>query len=295
MISLTTLKFLWLSLRPRQWLKNGFVFASLIFAGKMGDYGAVLNTTAVFLYFCLLASAMYLFNDVMDRRQDRLHPVKSRRPVAAGTVSVPLALVTAALLVTAVFAALIIRRQWVLAALCVGYTAVTAGYSLFFKRVVILDAMIVALGFELRVWAGSVVIGVMPSDWLQVCTFLLALFISFAKRHDELCMLDQQASGHRQVLADYNRLLLEQLILLCAGITLVAYILYTLSPEMLARPNGGRMIYSVPLVIYGICRYLYLIYRREKAGDPAEAVFGDKGLMSVLVLWVAAIVVFIYF
>jgi len=288
------IKDLIISLRPKQWIKNFFVFVPMIFSAKILSGYIILYGFFTFVFFCLLSSAIYLVNDVIDRKQDLLHPIKSKRPVAQGKISVGLALVISLFLVLFSFAGMFIFGNLALIITAIAYVILNLLYNLALKKVVILDVITVALGFELRVWAGSVIIGIQPSAWLQVFTFLLALFISFAKRREEILSLKKSAIKHRQVLSGYRLIFIDQLIAICGGIIILAYALYTLSVEIIRGAKGHLMIYTVPFVVYGVFRYLYLMYMHKEGGDPAEIVFSDKPLLFDLFLWLVSTCVILY-
>lgn len=282
-----------ISLRPRQWTKNLFIFASLVFSGALREAAALKAGLACFVFFCLLSSAAYLLNDLFDRKEDLLHGRKARRPIAGGRVPPGLALWVSAACACCGLAGLAWLGKSSLFLGC-AYLAGNMLYSAWLKHVVIVDALCIALFFELRIWAGAALVPVIPSEWLQVCTFLFALFVSFAKRRDEVLSLKEAAAEHRRVLAQYTPVFIDHLIGLCAGASILAYALYTLSAEISPGRHGGLMIFTVPLVVYGIFRYLYLVYVRHRGGDPAEALFADRPLLTSLVLWVLAVIGVVY-
>jgi 4-hydroxybenzoate polyprenyltransferase len=280
-------------LRPAQWTKNGFVFAALIFSRSLMDWQRVALVTTAALLFCLTASALYLFNDVLDAAEDRNHPVKRRRPVASGQLSPTVALGTAGLLgLPALAAAWFLDHQFfmVLAA----YAAVSVLYSTFLKHVILLDVFVVAAGFVLRVIGGGVVIHVEISPWLIVCATLLALFISLCKRRQELVLLGDNASDHRPTLMYLSPYLLDQMIGVVTASTLMSYCLYTLSEDAASKFPGKRLELTVPFVLYGIFRYLYLVHQHEEGGSPTRLVLTDPVLVAVVLLWAASAILIIY-
>jgi 4-hydroxybenzoate polyprenyltransferase len=282
-----------ISLRPEQWTKNLLIFAGLIFGKKLFDPASLRAAFAAFGIFCALSSVVYLLNDVADRESDRRHPLKCRRPIAAGLVSVPLALVTALLLATAaVSAAFMLRTSFGIVA--VAYLSLMVLYSGPLKHLVILDVLTIAIGFVLRAVGGAAAIDVSISHWLFVCTILLALFIALAKRRHELVLLADGATGHRPILAEYSADLLDQMIGIVAASTLVAYAFYTISPETVSKFGTSYLDLTIPFPLYGIFRYLYLVHRRDGGGSPAELLVNDRPLLASVVLWVAAIVVIVY-
>ncbi len=274
--------------RPRQWSKNAFVFAALVFAPKLNDLGAGLRTLACFLIFCLVSGAVYLINDIRDLERDRLHPTKKRRPIASGELSARVAGWSAA-----TFIALGLLGSWALTSrftlIIAVYVALNLLYSFFLKHEVIIDLLLIAIGYLLRVEAGGVVIDVSISNYLWLCTILLALLLAIGKRRHELLMVED-AANHRAILKEYSPDLLDQMMGVTTASILVSYALYT------QEAVGGKknLIWTVPFVIYGIFRYLYLIHKKEMGGDPAEILFSDWRMTLNILLWVVVSVVFIY-
>jgi 4-hydroxybenzoate polyprenyltransferase len=289
-----TIKDAVVSLRPAQWTKNLFVAAALIFAKKVFDLPLLLRTLAAFAVFCLLSGAIYIVNDVLDAAQDRLHPRKSRRPIAAGRIGRSEAVVLAAgLAALGLVAADLLDPAFFAAA--AAYVLLQLAYSVRLKDVVILDIFVVALGFVLRVVAGALVIAVPISPWLLLCTMLLALFLAMSKRRHELLLLEGDAARHRRSLGEYSFRLLDQMISVVTASTVIAYCLYTVSEETVRKFGTDRLIYTTPFVLYGIFRYLYLIHQKDQGGSPEELILKDKPLLLAIVLWIAAIVAIIYF
>lgn len=284
---------LFLSLRPRQWTKNLLIFAGLVFARRLFDPGAVRSASAAFVIFCALSAAVYLINDVVDRRTDREHPLKRKRPIAAGLVSVPLALTTAALLIGAALAGSLVLG-WLFLLVAASYLVLNLLYSAVLKHIVILDVLTIATGFVLRAAAGAIAIDVKLSQWLFVCTILLALFIALAKRRHELVLLAGGAREHRPILDEYSPYLLDQLIGITAGSSLIAYILYTISQENTERFGTPWLDLTIPFPIYGIFRYLYLIHRRDGGGNPADLLLSDYPLLACVAGWILVVVLIIY-
>jgi 4-hydroxybenzoate polyprenyltransferase len=281
------------ALRPEQWTKNLIVFAAVIFARRMFDVNALLASGAAFGVFCALSGVVYLVNDVMDRETDRRHPLKCRRPIASGAVSVPLALVTAVVL-----AAVSLMAAWwvgpLFGAIATAYLALMSIYSTLFKRMVILDVLSIAIGFVMRAIAGGVVIPVPISQWLLVCTILLALFLALAKRRHELVLLADGATEHRAILAEYSPYLLDQMISVVTASVVTAYVFYAISPETELKFGTSLLGLTIPFPLYGIFRYLYLVHQRKEGGSPAAMLLNDRPLLTCVVLWVAAVVVIIY-
>lgn len=281
-----------LSLRPRQWVKNLLVFAGVFFSHNLLAGGAALRAAGAFAIFCLLSGVVYILNDLADREQDRVHPRKRCRPIASGRLGIRAAARVAVVLGGASLAVSLLLG-WRFAAVAVGYLVIQLGYSLWLKRVVIVDVMVVAAGFALRAIAGTVVIGVVISPWLFVCTILLALFLALAKRRHELMTLDAGIE-HRAVLADYTPALLDQMMAVATSSTVVTYCLYTIAPETVAKFGSHWLILTVPFVLYGVYRYLFLVYRREAGGEPERVFFTDAPLLLDVVLYAAAVVLAVY-
>lgn len=281
------------SLRPGQWHKNLIVFAALIFAVKLLDPAALARATAAFLIFCAISSVVYLINDVADREQDRLHPVKRLRPIASGEVSPGSALTFAAVLGTGALAAAFWMRP-AFGAAAAAYLALFVVYTSSLKHVVVLDVMAIAIGFVLRAVAGGLVIDVHISNWLLVCTMLGALFLGLAKRRHEITLLAAGAKGHRKILEEYDPYLLDQMIGVVAAATMVAYIIYCASPETHAFFGTEWLVLTTPFPIYGLFRYLYLVHRKAGGGNPSDLLLSDRPLLACVLLWGLTSVFIIY-
>ena len=281
------------ALRPEQWTKNFIVFAALIFARRLLDPAAVALALAAFLIFCGLSGAVYLLNDVSDRDADRQHPTKSKRPIASGALSAGSALLLAATLIGAgVGAAFWLQPAFGWSAFA--YVVLQAAYSRWLKHLVILDVMAIAAGFVLRAVAGGLVISVPISDWLLVCTILLALFLGLSKRRHELTLLAAGAPGHRRILEEYDPYLLDQMIAVVAASTLVAYIIYCLDSGTAERFGTRWLVLTVPFPLYGIFRYLYIVHRKDGGGNPSEELLTDRPLLACVALWGLTVVAIIY-
>ena len=277
------------SLRPKQWIKNLFIFAPLIFSRNLLDKPLLLKTIVAFVTFCLLSSAHYIFNDLQDLEEDKLHPLKSQRPLASGRLQKPAAVVAMIVLGTVGFGlALTINEYFFL--IGVFYVVLQIAYSLWLKHVVILDIFVIAAGFLIRVVAGGLAIRVDISHWLLICTMLLSLFLAMGKRRHELVLLNRSAMSHRPILKEYNTYLLDQMISVVTASTLVAYCLYTISEETVAKFGTANLIYTVPFVLYGIFRYLYLIHQKAGGGSPESLIIEDKPLLLDTFLWIVAAV-----
>src|SRR6202521_2435716 len=282
-----------ISLRPDQWTKNLLVFAALVFARKLFDLASVAAALAAFVIFCFLSGVVYLVNDVMDRDSDRRHPLKSRRPIAAGELPIVTAL-TAAGLLCAVSLAAAFTLGWRFGAVASVYVSLLVLYSGLLKHLVIIDVLTVAIGFVLRAVAGAVAIDVLISRWLLVCTILLALFIALAKRRHELVLLGGDASGHRGILGEYSPYLLDQMIVVVAASTLIAYIFYSISDDTAAKFDTEWLGLTIPFPLYGIFRYLYLVHQREGGGSPSDLLLTDRPLLVCVAVWALAVALIIY-
>jgi len=281
------------SLRAAQWTKNLALFAALIFARKAGEALPLLRAAAGFAVFCLISSAVYIVNDLADKEADRLHPVKRDRPIASGALGPGVAWATAAILALAGLGGGAALGLYFFAA-AVGYVLLQLLYSFLLKRVVILDVFVVATGFVLRVLAGGLVIRVEISSWLVVCTVLLSLFLALCKRRHELVLVGENARDHREVLLHYTAHLLDQMISVVAASTVMAYALYTLAPETVEKFGTRNLVFTVPFVLYGILRYLYLVHRKGEGGRPEATLLTDPALLVAVALWVATAGAIIY-
>jgi 4-hydroxybenzoate polyprenyltransferase len=281
------------SLRPSQWTKNLIIFGALGLGQRLLDPQAVAAAVAAFAIFCVLSGVVYLINDVADREADRRHPVKMRRPIASGAVPVNVALATAFVLgTTSIGAAFWLRPMFGVLAAC--YLGLLAIYSGPLKHVVIIDVLTIAIGFVLRAAAGAVAIDVVISPWLYVLTILLALFLALSKRRHELVLLADQATGHRRILEEYSPYLLDQMISVVTASTLVAYAIYTVSPDTVQKFHTNLMALTLPFPLYGIFRYLYLVHQKEGGGSPADTLLNDRPLLVCVALWAVAVALIIY-
>jgi 4-hydroxybenzoate polyprenyltransferase len=281
------------AMRPHQWVKNGFVLAPVVFAQELGRAGTLLHALQAFGAFCAAASAVYLVNDLRDREEDRRHPLKKSRPIASGALSVGAARVAASLLAgLAILASLSLGREFL--GLVVIYLAINLLYSSWLKQVVILDVMVVASGYVIRVLAGSVAVGVNTSNWLLLCTIFFALFLIFSKRRHELTLLEGDAAAHRSVLSHYSPAFLDQMINVVTASTVVSYALYAVDSNTVARFGTDRLVYTVPLVLFGVFRYLYLIYQRPEPRNPTEAVLTDLPSLANVLLWGLVVLWIVY-
>jgi 4-hydroxybenzoate polyprenyltransferase len=280
------------TMRPKQWFKNVFVFAPLVFDEKLLQLRYLARTTAGFVLLCLVSGTVYIINDLADIDQDRQHPKKRHRPLASGQLGLTTARVSA-VVIPLIALPLGFLLDLGLGAILTGYLLVQMMYSLWLKNFVIIDVMVVASGFLLRVAAGVPLVEAERfSPWLYVCMTLLALLIGFGKRRHELVLLKENAAGHRQALQQYNLSLLDHIISIVTASTLLAYALYTFSAPNL--PRNHTMMLTIPFVLYGIFRYLYLMHVRELGGAPEEIVLSDRALQVAILLWGLSVVVVMY-
>ena len=280
-------------MRPRQWTKNLLVFAALIFSQNLFNTSMSRDSFIAFVIFCLLSGSVYTLNDLLDIKQDRLHPKKSKRPLASGKLKPATAIIAGVLLVILSLAnAFWLNTNFGLIAL--SYFILQIAYSTILKHIVILDVLAVSVGFVLRAIAGAEVIDVPISSWLLVCTILLALFLSLGKRRHEILLLDENAANHRKILYEYSPALLDQMISVVTASTVVAYALYTMSVETITKFQTDNLKYTIPFVLYGIFRYLYLIHQKSEGGSPEKILLNDKPLLVNIILYLTIVWFFTY-
>lgn len=278
-------------MRFKQWVKNVFVFGPMIFALHT-ETPFVARSVAAFFLFCITASGIYVINDVVDREKDRQHPEKCRRPLAAGLLAPAAALVGAVLLLLGGLGGAFVLGRLFFFTLAV-YVGLNVFYSLVLKHVVIVDIMMIALGFVLRVIAGGTATGIFLSPWILIMTFLLAVFLGLVKRRQELVSLEGSGKATRKALQFYNLSLIDQMISISTTTTLISYIMYVLSPETQQKFHTTHLIYTVPFVIFGIFRYLYLAYSRGQGENPAEVIYSDAPFTINLIAWVTVFVLLV--
>jgi 4-hydroxybenzoate polyprenyltransferase len=281
------------SLRPEQWTKNLVLFAGLLFGLRLFDRSAILRSLAAAGIFCLLSGVVYLVNDVMDREADKIHPLKCRRPIASGALSPQLAIAAALLIAAASLLAAWLLGPWFFA-IALAYVLLQTLYSGPLKHMVIIDVLTIAFGFVLRAVAGAVVVDVPISHWLLICTVLLALFLALSKRRHELVLLADGATSHRRILEEYSPYLLDQMIGVVTATTLMAYTIYTVSPETTQKFGTDWLGLTIPFPLYGIFRYLYLVHQKKGGGSPAAMLLNDMPLLICVALWACAVVLIIY-
>ena len=280
-------------LRPTQWSKNTVLFAALIFAKHLFRVPDLITVTLGFLAFCALASGAYVMNDLRDCERDREHPLKSLRPLPSGRVRRGTATALGVGLVLAGLAGAIALQPG-FGLLAGTYFALQVAYTFWLKETVILDVMSIAAGFVIRAVAGGVVIAVPISPWLVICTFLLALFLGFSKRRHELILLEARATEHRASLKEYSPYFLDQMIAVVTASTVVAYAIYTVSPEVREKLGTDKLYLTIPFVLFGIFRYLYLVHQREEGGNPTQLLLRDQPLLVDVLLWIATASLLLY-
>lgn len=277
--------------RPQQWIKNGFVLPGLVFGHALDQPDTVMAALMATAAFCLMSSAVYAMNDCFDRKRDREHPDKRNRPIASGEVSAGSA-VAFALVLAAVALGLGAYASPMVAVILAGYALLNVGYSLGLKRIPVVDVFIIAAGFMLRILAGTLGIGIEPSRWLLFCGFLVTLFLGFAKRRAELIRLAEDAGRHRPVLDAYSESFLDAAVLMCALGMLIAYGLYTVSPATVAE-HGTDLTLTLPFVLFGTFRYLFLLRHRGGGGNPSNELLDDPWLLASAAGWGTAVVLLI--
>jgi len=281
------------SLRPHQWTKNLLVFAALALSKHLFEREAFLRALLAFAIFCGLSGTIYVINDLTDLARDRLHPRKKHRPLASGALSLAAARgVAGGLGLASLGLSWLLGWDFALAALL--YTLLNLAYSFRLKEIVIVDVLSISMGFLLRGVAGALAISVQFSDWLIVCTILLALFLALAKRRHELTSLSDAAPGHRPSLAEYSPYLLDQMISVVTASCLMAYAFYTMAPETVEKYRTDRLAWTIPFVLYGIFRYLYLVHQRDQGGSPTDLLLTDRPLLVDVALWALSIVLIVY-
>ncbi len=273
-------------MRPFQWWKNGFVFIGLFFGHGWNDPVLVEQAIACAVAFCFISSSVYVLNDVIDREADRLHPKKRNRPLASGKVSPRGAtLLSLGLWLTGI--AIAYTVSWGALGLVIIYSFMNMAYSWRLKHVVIVDAFVIAAGFILRVLAGTWAIGIPPSQWLMLCTIMVTLFLAFAKRRAEFLVMEETNEQGRKVLSQYTPELLDNLISITAASTILSYSLYTTNPDTIRIHQTANLIMTVPLVTYGIFRYMYLLHKWKAGENPAQELLGDKHMVATAIVWIA--------
>ena len=279
-------------MRPHQWVKNAFVFTGLLFGHAWNDPALVTQVLIAFAAFCLVSSAIYVLNDIVDVEQDRHHPKKRLRPLAAGLVSMPAAVVLALLLAVLGLGLAYVASTIVLVIL-LAYALMNIAYSLRLKHVVILDVFIIATGFMLRILAGTLGVGIPPSQWLLLCGLMVTLFLGFTKRRAEIIALTEDKAAHRKVLEHYSPVLLDKMIGITAAGLIMSYSLYTMNPDTIRTHGTPNLIYTVPFVMYGVFRYIYLLHHQSRGGDPSHDLVRDPHLLLAVGAWLLTTILLI--
>lgn len=276
-------------IRVKQWMKNIFIFAPLIFSHHLLNIQDITKTVTVFFAFSLVSVLVYIINDIHDCKQDAIHPEKKSRPIASGTVSKSQALITGIILfIAGISIAFLVKRPQVIITL-LAYLIINMLYTFFLKQIAILDVFIIAVGFCIRVIIGAVAIDVQPSQWIISTTFAISLVLGFGKRRHELLSLKQEAVEHREILGEYTPRLLDIMIAVSSSITAISYMFYTMESGI------SKLFYTFPLVLYALFRYLYLIYDKNKGGKPEEDLINDKGIIITVILWGLMIIGILYY
>ncbi|NQT27568.1 decaprenyl-phosphate phosphoribosyltransferase [candidate division KSB1 bacterium] len=287
------LKLFFQSIRPTQWTKNALLFAGLIFSKQLDNPLLALRSLAGFVVFCALSGCVYILNDILDQGNDKLHPLKSQRPIASGALPIPAAITGAVLLcIGGLFSAFYIDIGfgWI----SVAYLTMMIGYNLVFKKIVILDVLIIALGFVLRAAAGAEMVDVSISSWLLTCTIFLALFLALSKRRHEIQILGEKAPQHRANLMEYSPNFIDQMIAVVTASTVMAYALYTTSPETVEKFETRNLIYTLPFVLYGIFRYLFIVHIQQEGGSPEKVFLRDKPMILNVILYFVTVIIILY-
>ena len=281
------------SLRPYQWIKNVLVFAALLFSLSLFKWDLVMHSMIAFWTFCFAGSTVYLFNDIKDFEEDKVHPEKKHRPIASGALSKKYAYgIMFFLGVGAILLSTTVNSYFTLI-ICI-YLLMNFSYSLGLKRVVILDVLIVSMGFVLRAAAGAVAIDVQISSWLFLCTLFLALLISFGKRRNEMILLKDTAIDHRHILSEYSVTSLNLMMAMSGGAAIITYALYTMSPETINRIGTANLIITTPMVLYGVFRYFHLVLNKNEGGDPSKLLATDIPSILNVFIWAAVSAIILY-
>ena len=283
--------------RPRQWVKNFFVFIPLFFGGQMSNTALLLDALTTFIAFSLAASSIYCLNDIVDVEADRQHPVKCHRPIASGQVSVSAAyaLMAIMLILSMTVCPMLKGKSMAVGAVVLGYWIMNIAYCVWLKNFAIIDVCLIAFGFVLRILAGGLATGIEPSNWLVLMTFLLTLFLSFAKRRDDVLRMEATGKPPRKNTIRYNLTFINQAITISASITLVCYIMYTVSPEVTARFNSHYIYLTTIFVLVGLLRYIQIAVVDKQSGDPTKIILRDRFTQLVVLAWMASFLFIIYY
>ncbi len=288
-----TLMLLARTMRPQQWAKNVIVFAALAFSENLFDHRMVMLTLFTFGLFCLVSSAVYILNDILDREADRHHPEKKNRPIASGELSISAPLIIAFILAVAGLAGGLWLRP-IIFFILLGYIINNIAYSYYLKNMILVDVFSIALGFVLRVVAGAEAIHVEISTWIILCTILGSLFLAFSKRRSELSLQGEKAVNHRASLAEYSTYFLDQMIGVVTASTVMAYALWTMWPSVTEKFHTQKLPWTIPFVCYGIFRYLYLVHQKGEGGNPTKIFISDWPLLINIALWMISVILILY-
>jgi len=280
-------KYLLNAARPEEWYKNILLFVAITFSANISNVSMWLTVILAFVFFCMLSGGEYIINDVLDRQRDRAHPVKCKRPIASGELSVSHALVVAILLIVLALLGAYLAVSIRFLIISASYVVLVLLYSFILKHLVIIDVLTISAGFVIRAVAGALAINVSVSTWLIVCVFLLALFLALAKRRQELVILSEEAEEHRKILQSYSTEMLDQMIVIDLGALIISYSLYT------GLAGNNYMMLTIPFAIYGLFRYLFLIHAKN-FGEKTEMIFKDKGIRICLLLWILLVLLILY-
>lgn len=285
-------KSIMVSMRLKQWIKNIFILAPLLFSERLFELQSLLVSIRAFFSFCLISSAIYIINDIHDKKSDSFHPKKRDRPIASGKIGIKKALILVIILLISGYSlALHLNFSFIL--ILIFYVILNLFYTYIGKSLVFIDAFCISLGFVLRVMGGSYAISVYASGWIIMCTFFIALFLGFGKRRNELLLLKKTHSNHRKVLKKYDAVFLNHVLISCGTISIISYALYTLDPSIIKQFGTDKLIFTVPFVAYGIFRYMYLLWNAQE-GDPTDLVTKDRNLLITIFLWVVTTISIIY-
>ncbi len=280
-------KYILISMRPKQWYKNLVLFIGIVFSLNLFNLNLWVDSISAFTIFCILSGSIYIINDILDLEKDRNHPSKKERPIASGRLKIPQALIFAITFIfIALFWAHMLNLQFFI--ISVIFFILILTYSFFLKEIIIVDIMVISLGFVLRAIAGALAIGVYVSPWLIICAFLLALFLALGKRRHELVLLKDNASNHRKILEGYSKDMLDQMINITTSALIMSYSLYTFFSGKI------YMMITIPFAFYGLFRYIFLIHAKNMGGEP-EMLFKDRGMLITMILWVIVATVALYF
>ncbi len=281
-------------IRPTQWLKNGIIVLALVFAGELSNVRSIELSIIAILLFCLLSSAVYTFNDLIDKERDRQHPLKKTRPIASGRISTGMAVVIILILAgCGLVGAWFVNIHFFYTALV--FLGLNTLYTLWMKDIVILDVMAIAISFVIRAYAGAFAIEVPASTWMLINTLLLAMFLGLGKRRHELVLLEEGANTHRKTLSMYSPQLLDQFIAIITAAIIVIYMLYSFSTEVMTKLGTTKLYITIPFVVYGVFRYLYLIYREDRGGSPTHVFISDKPILITVFLWLITASIILYY